>query len=109
MQGRDIVKSMTGNVGYGPVIERPNDMRSLPGFLEYNPQDVMKNGTFQKIPLLIGVTKDETANGFLLKDIQQIFSSTTEFLNSVAKQLHSLNNITKILPGLGNIYHLPTK
>lgn len=104
LQGRDIVKSMTGNVGYGPVIERPNDLRSLPGFIEYNPQDIMKNGTFKKVPMLTGVTKDETANGFLLKDIEQVFSSTTEFLNSVATQLalaNTLNNLTKILPGLG--------
>lgn len=106
LQGRDIVKSMTGNVGYGPSIEQQADRRSLPGFLVENPIDVMKNGTFKKVPLLTGVTKDETANGFLIKDIEKIFTSATSFLNSIATKLplnNALGNLTgKLLPGVGN-------
>lgn len=96
---------MTGSVGYGPSVERPADGRSLPGFLEENPQEVMKNGTFKKVPLLTGVTKDETANGFLIKDIEKIFSSTTAFLNSLTSTLPLngvLGNLTgSLLPGVG--------
>lgn len=106
LQGQKIVKSMTGNVGYGPAIEQHADRRSLPGILEENPTDVMKNGAIKKVPLLTGVTKDETANGFLIKDIEKIFTSTTAFLNSIATKLplnNALGNLTgKLLPGVGN-------
>lgn len=98
---------MTGNVGYGPVVEQPANERSLPGFLEENPQEVIKNGTFKKVPLLTGVTRDETANGILLKDIENIFKSATGFLNAIAStvQLDGLvgNLVGGLLPGVGKV------
>lgn len=96
---------MTGSVGYGPVVETPANGRALPGFIEEHPRDVFNNGTFKKVPLLTGVTRDETANALNLKDIEKIFTSATEFLNSVATslQIDGLvgNLVDVLLPGLG--------
>lgn len=108
IQGHNILKSMTGNVGYAPSIERSFDGRSLPGFLDEPPAEVIRNGTFKKVPLLTGVTKDETANGFLLNELDDTFQSATKFLNSIAMKLSSdnqlLGNLTgKLLPGIGKL------
>lgn len=96
---------MTGSVGYGPVVETPASGRALPGFIEEHPRDVFNNGTFKKVPLLTGVTRDETANVLNLKDIEKVFTSPTEFLNSVATslQIDGLvgNLVDVLLPGLG--------
>lgn len=96
---------MAGSAGYAPVVEGPPDGRSLPGFLDENPKDVFKNGTFKKVPLLTGVTKHETANGIPLKEIEKIFSSATGFLNSLSSSLKLdgvLGNVAGgLLPGVG--------
>lgn len=103
--GENVVRSMNGNVGYEPSIELPSNQRSLPGFLEENPKHVLGNGTFKKIPLLIGVTRDETANAIDVKTIEKIFQTATKFLESVADELKAAGAIgsvvNKILPGLG--------
>lgn len=99
-----MVESMTGNVGYAPVVEGSADRRSLPRFLEEDPKDTMSDGTFKKVPLLTGVTKDETANGIDLKDIQNIFSSVNDFLKSlISLPLNkAMNNLSgTLLPGIG--------
>lgn len=67
LQGKSMIKSLTGNVGTGPVVEGTDDKRGLPGFLTEDPEITIKNGTFKKVPLLTGVTKHETANGLLRK------------------------------------------
>lgn len=67
LQGREMIKSLTGMAGTGPVVEGSDDKRGLPGFLTEDPETTIKNGTFKKIPLLTGVTKHETANGLLRK------------------------------------------
>lgn len=99
------MRSMSGNVGYEPSIEMPSNQRSLPGFLEEHPRDVLRNGTFKKVPLLIGVTRDETANGIDVKTIEKVFATATKFLESVANSLKKAgtigNVVNKILPGLG--------
>lgn len=96
---------MSGNAGYEPSLEIPSEQRSLPGFLEEDPRDVLRNGTFKKIPLLIGVTRDETANSIDVKGIEQIFATATKFLESVASTLQATGAIGKVvntlLPGLG--------
>lgn len=105
LDGKNVVRSMSGNVGYEPSIEHPSEQRSLPGFLEEDPRDVLRNGTFKKIPLLVGVTRDETANGIDVKAIQHIFATVTKFLESVAGTLKVAgavgNVVNTILPGLG--------
>lgn len=104
LQGKQIVRSMTGSTGYGPVVESPAKERSLPSFIEEHPRDVFNNGTFKKVPLLTGVTRDETANGINVKEIEKIFTSATEFLGSVAMSLKVdglIGNLADVLlPGL---------
>lgn len=104
LQGKQVVRSMTGGVGYGPVVEIPAKGRSLPGFIEEHPRDVFNNGTFKKVPLLTGVTRDETANGLDLKNIEKAFASATDFLNTIASSLQIdglvTNLVDVLLPGL---------
>lgn len=102
---------MNGNIGYQPTMEGKEDHRSLPGFLEEEPRYVVGNGTFKKVPLLTGVTRDETANAIDIKNIEKLFTSTTKFLDSVANSLKksgSLGNVVNtLLPGVGkNIFNL---
>lgn len=105
LKGEKVVRSMNGNIGYQPAIESLSNQRSLPGFLEQDPRDVLKNGTFKKVPLLIGVTRDETANAIDIKNIEKIFASATKFLESVASTLKKTgaigNVVNNILPGIG--------
>lgn len=108
LQGREILRSMSGNVGFAPSVEQQTDRRSLPGFIVQQPVKVIQNGTFKRVPLLTGVTRDETANGFLLEELDQIFQSTTKFLNTLTTNLPVagplLGNITgKLLPGVGKL------
>lgn len=110
LQGKQIVRSMTGSAGYGPAVESPAKERSLPGFIEEHPRDVFNNGTFKKVPLLTGVTRDETANGINVKEIEKIFTSATEFLGSVATSLKVdglIGNLADVLlPGLSRSIQL---
>lgn len=105
LQGEKVVRSMNGNIGYQPSIEGKENHRSLPGFLEEDPRDVVGNGTFKKVPLLTGVTRDETANAMDIKNIEKIFKSTTKFLESVANSLKANELLGKVsgtlLPGVG--------
>lgn len=86
-------------------VEGKHDHRSLPGFLEDEPRYVVGNGTFKKVPLLTGVTRDETANAIDVKHIEKIFSNATKFLNSISDSL--IKNgligsvVNKLLPGVG--------
>lgn len=103
-----MIRSMTGGVGYGPVVQSPSNSRSLPGFLEEKPKDIFDSGNFKKVPLLTGVTRDETANGIHLENIEQTFKSATSFLNSIAStvQLGGLvqNLVGTLLPGLSEFF-----
>lgn len=96
---------MNGNVGYQPIVEGKENHRSLPGFLEENPRYVVGNGTFKKVPLLTGVTRDETANAISIKSIEKIFTTATKFLDSVANSLKKTgvlgNIVSHLLPGVG--------
>lgn len=99
---------MNGNVGYSPLIEEKDNDRAVPGFLPENPRYVIGNGTFKKVPLLTGVTRDETANAIDLKNIEQIFSTTNTFLESLTKSVKNggfgmaIGNVVgKVLPGVG--------
>lgn len=100
-----MIRSMNGNVGFQPFIESPVNERSLPGFLEENPQYVLGNGTFRKIPLLTGVTRDETANGIDIKAIEHSFTSASNFAESVVQTLFASklveSVVRKALPGIG--------
>lgn len=108
LQGEKMIRTMNGNVGYQPLIEGADNQRSLPGFLPENPRYVIGNGTFKKVPLLTGVTRDETANAIDIKNIEKSFASATQFLDSVANSMKKSNwgtgignVVSKMLPGIG--------
>lgn len=105
MQGERIIRSMNGNVGYQPLVEGKHDNRSLPGFLDDEPRYVIGNGTFKKVPLLTGVTRDETANSINIKNIEKIFTNPTKFLNSIAESVKKSGIVGTVigtlLPGVG--------
>lgn len=109
LHGEKMIRAMSGGVGYAPVVESPSKQRALPGFIEDNPKEVIDNGTFKKVPLLTGVTRDETANGIDLKNIEKVFASATQFLNSIASSLKIGGLVTDIvdglLPGLSKKFH----
>lgn len=101
-----MMRSMTGMVGVAPTVEQPDDQRGLPGFITEQPKDNLKKGSFRKIPLLTGVTKDETANGILVKEIEKIWSNFDNFLTTLSSTINlneflNFNNITgQIVPPL---------
>lgn len=104
LHGKQMIRSMSGNVGFGPVVDMPSADRALPGFIEEHPKHVFDNGTFKKVPLLTGVTRDETASGLNVKEIEKIFASATDYLKSVASTLQldglTSNVVNVLLPGL---------
>lgn len=108
MQNDKVVRTLNGMVGYQPTIDGNDNERSLPGFLQDDPRNVIKNGTFKRVPLLTGVTRDETANAINIKSIEKTFTSTTKFLDSVATIVQKSGMgidigqmVGKLLPGIG--------
>ena len=92
LMGRDMLKSMNGLLSFSPNVESKDDQRGLPGFMIEKPEESLKKEPEKKIPLLIGVTKHETANAINTNEIVNIFKSGTEFLKLTAKTLR-LNSI----------------
>lgn len=108
MQHDKLVRTMSGMVGYQPLIEGNDNGRSLPGFLQDDPRNVIKNGIFKMVPLLTGVTRDETANAIDVKSIEKTFGTSTKFLDSVANEVRKSGlgieigqTVGKLLPGVG--------
>lgn len=108
MQSDKVVRTMNGMVGYQPTIDGNDNERSLSGFLQDDPRNVIKNGTFKIVPLLTGVTRDETANAINIKTIEKTFTTTTKFLDTVANSVRKSGMgieigqmVGKLLPGVG--------
>lgn len=55
------VTSISKLMNPGPAVEGEDDLRFLPNFLVGTPMDILQKGNFAKVPLLTGVTKDETS------------------------------------------------
>lgn len=84
---RNMIKAMNGMLSFSPNVESKDDQRGLPGIITAKPEDSLKKEPEKKIPLLIGVTKHETANGINTNEISRIFKSGTEFLKTAAGTL----------------------
>ncbi|KAF7273676.1 hypothetical protein GWI33_013623 [Rhynchophorus ferrugineus] len=95
LQSRGFVSGMNGRLGASPVMEGRDDGRSLPGFVVQDPIEAAYARSNPRIPLLTGVTKDETkraVHGPFKKVIVKGLSSIPDFLTQVlAKELR--NNI----------------
>lgn len=109
-----MIQAIAGGVGFNPHVETEDDNRGLPGFIVREPNVTLKGKKFRKVPLLIGVTKDETANGVTLEAVTKIWGSVENFLQSLIgeilglKGLLSLDKVTgeivaPILPGLEKV------
>lgn len=92
---RKMIKAMTGMLSFSPGIESKDDQRGLPGIITEKPEDSIKKEAEIKIPLLIGNTKHETANGIDTNEIMAVFKSGTEFLKSTAASLQ-LDSLLKV-------------
>lgn len=91
--------------GFQPSVDGPANQRSVPGMLENDPRTALKTGSFKKVPLLTGVTRDETANIINVNTIKTIFGSLNKFLENltsvVKKGLLVGDALNTILPGVG--------
>lgn len=107
LQGTQLMRSMTGMAGFVPVVERMFDDRSLPSLIDRRPEDRLKAGGFRRVPLLTGVTRDETANCLVVNEIRSVFKSASEFLGQLSEELDlgNLGNNVDLL-GVGKVLSL---
>lgn len=94
---------LTGFVNFNPHVEMKDDDRGLPGFLTESPKEKVENQHLPKVPLLIGVTKQETAKGLNLKNIKRSLGSYENFLKALtapAKLKELTSTITRPLNAL---------
>ncbi|XP_050296875.1 carboxylesterase 4A [Anthonomus grandis grandis] len=107
LQSRGFTSGLNGRLGTAPVAEGANDGRSLPGYVEYDPVDQLYRQENPRIPLLTGVTKDETkkaVTGQYRNEIITQLSSIPNFLNKVlVEHLQDSPVISKLSGRLGNI------
>ncbi|XP_060525790.1 carboxylesterase 4A-like isoform X2 [Cylas formicarius] len=85
LQERGFVSGLDGKLGPTPVTEGVNDGRSLPGLVEHDPIRSLHAGDNPKIPLLTGVTKDETKRAVL----GQFNSETISKLRQTAENINN--------------------
>lgn len=60
LQSKGFVSGLGGLINAAPAVEGIHDGRSLPPMIQQQPMDQMRYRKLPKIPLLTGVTKDET-------------------------------------------------
>lgn len=96
LYGRAVIKKLSGCVGFNPHVEQPNDERGLPGIITDQPEESISKGNFSKIPLLIGVAKQETANAINLNSTNDLQKSAESILNSLVDTLPSLKSFLRV-------------
>ncbi|ETN57722.1 carboxylesterase 3 [Anopheles darlingi] len=103
--GEKLINGMTPNAGVNPIVEEKDDGRGLPGLLTDKPETILSEGDIPKIPLLIGVAKDETANAIDVKEVQSVFKGATNFLRKTSSLvgLDAFLNVEKQLSGLDTV------
>ncbi|XP_058799315.1 cocaine esterase-like [Phymastichus coffea] len=98
---RNFITDLSSLLGTGPVVEGKDDQRSLPKFVQDEPEDSLNSNEVPKIPLLIGVVKDETGGavyGPFKNTISQQLKEIPDFLTK-----YLVPNLQKIVPVIGNI------
>lgn len=108
--------AMTGFLNFLPHVEMKDDERGLPGFFTESPTEKIKNKKLPSIPLLIGVTGQETANGINLQSIKGTWGSFEAFLKNLTSNLgvkevtNTLSNALKLnlqLPDVAQYISVP--
>lgn len=80
---RGFVSGLSGKLTPTPVYDGRNDGRSLPGFVVTPPMQALKEEKVPSIPLLTGVTRDET--GRAVNGVYDVLLVKINYLN--CKQL----------------------
>ncbi|XP_023713504.1 para-nitrobenzyl esterase isoform X2 [Cryptotermes secundus] len=91
-----VLAGITGLLGPAPCTEGANDGRFLPNFLSESPLDGLQSGKFPNIPLLTGVTRDETAPilfGKYQKEILDNSGNSSSFLNEFLSGIISKSDL----------------
>lgn len=87
LQGTRVMRSMTGMAGFGPAVGRMFDNRGLPSLIDGRPEEKLQAGRFRRVPLLTGVTRDETAGCLAVNEIRSVFKTATDFLDKLTETL----------------------
>ncbi|KAJ8925837.1 hypothetical protein NQ315_009689 [Exocentrus adspersus] len=91
IKSRGFMSGLSGGLGAAPVSEGFNDGRSLPGLVEDEPINDLNKEKNPKIPLLTGITRDETkraVKGHFRKDVEYKLKTIPNFVDNVlVKQL----------------------
>lgn len=114
LSGKSVGASLTGFVSFLPYIEEVDDDRGLPGFLTEDPHDSVKEGHYPEIPILLGSTQDETANGLNVDSIRNGWGGFDNFLSNISRSLGLENflkplqkSLTLGLPSLNDYLTIP--
>ncbi|XP_077258443.1 cocaine esterase [Temnothorax americanus] len=103
---RGFVSGLANLLTPGPVIEGPNDGRSLPNFMTTSPEESLRLGDFPSIPLLTGVMKDEAGGAVLGQyrdEVQNKLSTvpdylTSEFIPYLQGTIPNMQNGSRLVP-----------
>ncbi|XP_066255383.1 liver carboxylesterase 1-like [Euwallacea similis] len=110
LQNQGFISGLNGRLATAPVAEGLNDRRSLPGLIELDPVESLYQQENAKIPMLTGVTKDETkraVKGHFKPEILRQLSSVSNFLSKILVQrLHESPVIDRLSGKLGGIGQL---
>lgn len=100
MQSRGFLSGLSGDLGCAPVAEGYNDGRSLPGIIQGDPMSDLYKQKQPQIPLLTGITKDETKRAVKGKYREEIINKLKiipDFLDKVlVKNLQSFIGIHRL-------------
>lgn len=117
LKKRGIESGLTGFLNFLPHIELKDDDRGLPGFLTESSKETVEKKHLPKVPLLIGVTGQETARGINLKSIKGMWGSYEHFLKNLTGSLKlkeitatftkPLNQLPVQLPNVGKYLSIP--
>lgn len=112
LNDQDVSMQMAGLHSTGPVSEGEYDYRGLPTFVPRNPLDTMQTGKFNKIPILTGVTKDETAASVSSNkriNMREKIQQNVDYLKkNVVTNLQSFTSVLKngLIPSLGDVTNI---
>ncbi|GJQ76573.1 hypothetical protein Trydic_g2270 [Trypoxylus dichotomus] len=108
LKDRGFLSGLSGLLSPSPATEGDNDGRSLPAMIQREPLDDMSTGRKPNIPLLTGITKDETkraVNDQFKKEIVANLKTIPNFLNKVLiKNLQSLSGLTTSVTNQNNVF-----
>nr|AHJ81352.1 carboxylesterase [Locusta migratoria] len=108
---KGLIGGLKGLLGPAPVVDGAHDNRFIPSFLQDEPLNILKSGKFPKIPLLTGITKEETSTAILgdyqndiLGKLSTIPNYANQIVDSLGASIASVTNATKQLTSISSIY-----